>query len=262
MNCVDLIVKNFLRYLTETDTVFVIPSNAQVSRSTPSLPLTSLLFQTIRKQMIEVFHRLPITDALRNHIRDILSPMFKLLTKENEENALLLLRIIVEYMKQYRPQMINEVRDFLQFVHNVYRQKASALEHMFITKKFDFPTMTIHEIDLSNLLEQICSSVQLTVKKSSSISALTTDEATNVNAPVQHDTVIRTSRGSTANRPFRFVQLTILSHASHSVKLLAEFPVAIGLLYQLCRQPLQNEFGDLVPMFLKYLILTPNKKQR
>ena len=147
-----------------------------------------MYLKTIRKQMIEVFHRLPITDALRNFVKDILSPMFKLLTKENEENALILLRIIVEYMKHYRPQMINEVRDFLQFVHNVYRQKASALDQMFITKKFDFPTMTIHEIDISNLLEQICSSVQLTVKK---ISSITTDEATNVNTPVQHDTVER-----------------------------------------------------------------------
>jgi hypothetical protein len=41
--------------------------------------------------------------------------------KENEDNAILLLRIIIEYMRQFRPPMINEVREFLQFVHNVYR---------------------------------------------------------------------------------------------------------------------------------------------
>ncbi|CAF1039731.1 unnamed protein product [Adineta steineri] len=229
---IDLLVKNFLRSLIETDTVFIIPSNAQ----------------TIRKQMIEIFHRLPISEVLRPFVKDILSPIFKLLTKENEENALLLLRIIVEYMKQFRPQMINEVREFLQFVHNVYRQKASALDQIFTTKTFSYPTMTINEIDIINIIEQICSSVQLTVKKIQNLptqSSLTTDDTTNSSSP---QVVLDT--------------FTILSRASHSVKLLAEFPVAIVLLYQLCRQSLQIEFGDLVPLFLRYLTLQPNKEQK
>jgi hypothetical protein len=142
--------------------------------------------------MIEVFHRLPISDALRGYVKDILSPMFKLLTKENEENALLLLRIIVEYMKQFRPQMFNEVREFLQFVHNVYRQKASALDQIFLTKTFSYPTMTINEIDISNLIEQICSSVQLTVKKIQNLStqsSLTTDDPPTSSSQVVLDTV-------------------------------------------------------------------------
>lgn len=142
--------------------------------------------------MIEVFHRLPISDALRAFVKDILSSMFKLLTKENEENALLLLRIIVEYMKHFRPQMINEVREFLQFVHNVYRQKASALDQIFLTKTFSDPTLTIHDIDLSSIVEQICSSVQLTVKKITNVttqSSVTTDEATNTTPQVVLDTV-------------------------------------------------------------------------
>jgi len=46
------------------------------------------------------------------------------------------------------------------------------------------------------------------------------------------------------------------------VKLLAEFPVAIVLLYQLCRQALQVEFGELVPLFLRYLTLQPSKEQK
>ncbi len=46
------------------------------------------------------------------------------------------------------------------------------------------------------------------------------------------------------------------------MKLLAEFPVAIVLLYQLCRQALQVEFGELVPLFLRYLTLQPSKEQK
>lgn len=142
--------------------------------------------------MIEIFHRLPITEALRGFVKDILSPMFKLLTKENEENALILLRIIVEYMKQFRPQMMLEVREFLQFVHNVYRQKASALDQIFLTKTFSHPTLTINDIDLANVIEQICTSVKLIVKKVQNYTVqtpLTTDESTNSTSHIVTDTV-------------------------------------------------------------------------
>ena len=142
--------------------------------------------------MIEIFHRLPINDLLRSHAKDILAPMFKLLTRENEENALSLLRIVVEYMKQLRPQMINEVRDFLQFVHNVYRQKSSALDQMFLTKKFSFPTSTIHDIAVMDLVDQICSPVQLTVKKVQAAAPITTETSTS--SPIQTDVeMVRTN---------------------------------------------------------------------
>lgn len=143
--------------------------------------------------MIEIFHRLPITEALRPFVKDILSPMFKLLSKENEDNASLMLRIIVEYMKQFRPQMILEVREFLQFVHNVYRQKASALDQIFLTKTFSYPTSTINEIDIPNIIEQICASVKLVVKKIQNFSVqtpMTTDEATSSVPHVAMDTVM------------------------------------------------------------------------
>jgi hypothetical protein len=52
--------------------------------------------------------------------------------------------------------------------------------------------MTINDIDLSNIIEQICSSVQLTVKKIQTLptqSSITTDETTNTNSQVVLDTV-------------------------------------------------------------------------
>jgi hypothetical protein len=130
--------------------------------------------------MIDIFHRLPINDALRSYVKDILSSMFKLLSKENEENTLLLLRIIVEYMKYFRPQMINEVREFLQFVHNIYRQKTLPSDQLFLTRSFNFDTMTLQEVNTLTIAEQIHSSVQITVKKNS-----TSDETTTNVAQVQ-----------------------------------------------------------------------------
>jgi hypothetical protein len=60
---------------------------------------------------------------------------------------------------------------------------------MFVTNNFTYHTMTIHEIDLANLVEQICSSVQLTVKKVSTVSSITTDELTTNSTQVSLDTV-------------------------------------------------------------------------
>ena len=63
----------------------------------------------MRKHILEMIHRLPSNDLLRPHVRSILSLMFKLLEKENEENVLICLRIVIELHKQYRPPFSAEV---------------------------------------------------------------------------------------------------------------------------------------------------------
>ena len=48
--------------------------------------------------------------------------MFQILTVDNEENVLVCLRIIIELHKQFRPQIKPEIKMFLQFVINFYKE--------------------------------------------------------------------------------------------------------------------------------------------
>lgn len=65
--------------------------------------------QQVRKLILEMIHRLPISETLRAHVRNILILMLKLMEIENEENVLVCLKIFMELHKQYRPPYSTDV---------------------------------------------------------------------------------------------------------------------------------------------------------
>lgn len=91
----------FLRMLAEIEPVFISEHPAQL----------------LRKITLEILHRLPPNEALRNHIRSILALMFKFVETDNEENVLICLKIIIELHKQFRPAYSTEVSFVISFVY-------------------------------------------------------------------------------------------------------------------------------------------------
>lgn len=83
----------FLKYLVESETVYIIEHNAHQTKKT----------------ILEILHRLPSNDYLRKYLKDVLDAMFRLVEIENEENVLICLRIIIELHKHYRPAYCEEV---------------------------------------------------------------------------------------------------------------------------------------------------------
>lgn len=63
----------------------------------------------MRKLILEMIHRLPLSEIVRPHVRSILALMLKLLKTDNEDNVLVCLRIIIDIHKQYRPAFHPEV---------------------------------------------------------------------------------------------------------------------------------------------------------
>ena len=59
---------------------------------------------------MELLHRMPTNETLRPYVPAILDLMFSLLERENEENVLVALRIVIELHKHYRPPLQPEVR--------------------------------------------------------------------------------------------------------------------------------------------------------
>ena len=86
-----------------------IPVLLKVLRDGPPQHLAEIHAQQHRKSILELIHRLPTSDPLKPHVRDILLLMFHLLDVDNEENVLICLRIIIEMHKHYRPPYSNEV---------------------------------------------------------------------------------------------------------------------------------------------------------
>ena len=65
--------------------------------------------QKVRNMLLEVLNRLPNNETLRPHVPMMLSLCMKLLETDNEENAVICLRIIFDLHKNFRPTLEREV---------------------------------------------------------------------------------------------------------------------------------------------------------
>ena len=65
--------------------------------------------QKIRNMLLEVLNRLPNNETLRPHVQSMLSLCMQLLEIDNEENAVICLRIIFDLHKNFRPTLEREV---------------------------------------------------------------------------------------------------------------------------------------------------------
>ena len=73
----------------------------------------------LRNLILEIFNRLPQNDVLRPLVPELMHLAVDVLAKDNEENALVCLRIIFDLHKTFRPTLEQQVQPFLDFVCKV-----------------------------------------------------------------------------------------------------------------------------------------------
>jgi len=99
-----------------------------------------------------MIHRLPISESLRPHIRTILNFIFSQVQKDNEDNVVLCLRIIIEFHKQFRPPFVSEVTEFLMFVKSVYKDLPVQMEKVFEPRP-PLKVSSLADLKLDEILE-------------------------------------------------------------------------------------------------------------
>jgi len=87
--------------------------------------------QKLRNLCLEILNRLPNTDVLKQYVKNLLELVLDLLKVENEENALICLRIIIDLHKNYRGALENYVQPFLDFVLHIYADLSNTVAKMF-----------------------------------------------------------------------------------------------------------------------------------
>ena len=85
----------------------------------------------LRNVVLEILNRLPHNEILRPHDKLLLRLALDALKTENEDNALICLRIIFDLHRNFRPSLEGEVAPFLQFVCEVYKGVNGTVKHIF-----------------------------------------------------------------------------------------------------------------------------------
>ncbi|OAY67209.1 Transformation/transcription domain-associated protein, partial [Ananas comosus] len=85
----------------------------------------------LRNVVVEILNRLPHSEVLRPFVQDLLKLSLHVLTHDNEDNALISIRIIFDLLRNFRPTVESEVQPFLDFVCNIYRNFPATVNHFF-----------------------------------------------------------------------------------------------------------------------------------
>jgi len=178
--------------------------------------------QKLRKLMLETISRLPTQEAIIKRNEQQVSAMtFAIIKRDNEDNASIALKILIDLYKNCRPGISAEVRDFLATVRNMYQTLPTAIEHFFENPPSYGPGETPDETKIG----------------------YPTKQTYRVNANHQ----IVTSGGTLITR-------TYIPKALNSLVVLIEAPIAVVLMYQLYRERLE----DLFQIISSILSLAPS----
>uniref|UniRef100_A0A1A9WAC6 Transformation/transcription domain-associated protein n=1 Tax=Glossina brevipalpis TaxID=37001 RepID=A0A1A9WAC6_9MUSC len=181
-----------------------------------------------RKLILEMIHRLPISENLRQHVKSIISLMLKILQIDNEENVLVCLRIIIELHKNFRPSFNPEVQKFLILVKKIYTELPN---HM--SKIFE-PTQQLRIKDLNELnMEQLLAE---------------TYAIRSIHVENPNDT------GT--------IQYNLLPKGMLSLRVLQELPIIVVLMYQIYKNAVHQEVSEFIPHIMETINLQPTIVQR
>ncbi|KAG5262544.1 hypothetical protein AALO_G00276250 [Alosa alosa] len=183
--------------------------------------------QQLRKLVLEIIHRIPTNEHLRPHTKNILSVMFRFLEIESEENVLICLRIIIELHKQFRPPISQEIHHFLDFVKQIYKELPKV-----VARYFENPQVIAENTVPSPEMVGMITSVLVKT------------------APEREDSETRT------------VTHTIIPRGSLSLKVLAELPIIVVLMYQLYKLNIHNVVSEFVPLIMNTIMLQVSPQAR
>uniref|UniRef100_A0A1I7ZRA5 FAT domain-containing protein n=1 Tax=Steinernema glaseri TaxID=37863 RepID=A0A1I7ZRA5_9BILA len=179
--------------------------------------------QMIRKLMLEMILRMSFSEAMKSFTKNFEPILIRCITHENEENALLALKILSEHIKQYRLPFVPDVASLMSHFKMMYGDMFRHCEggNMFLTRRMVLPQWNFEDVMLENTLQQ-CFCV------------------TSVH--------VDTSDGTD-----RQIAYTLIPRAQQSVKVLGEVPSLIILLCNMYKQQVLTDLGDLTQIIASYL---------
>ncbi|MGH0116977.1 UNVERIFIED_CONTAM: hypothetical protein FKN15_024922 [Acipenser sinensis] len=144
---------------------------------------------------------------------------------ESEENVLICLRVIIELHKQFRPQITQEIHHFLDFVKQIYKELPKVVTRYFENPQI-VPDNTVPSPEMVGMIT--CVVVKMN--------------------PEREDSETRTH--------------TIIPRGSLSLKVLAELPIIVVLMYQLYKLNIHNVVAEFVPLIMNTIMLQVSPQAR
>ncbi|KAI8368238.1 uncharacterized protein BYT42DRAFT_123486 [Radiomyces spectabilis] len=87
--------------------------------------------QKLRNILLEIIFRLPQTEPLKQYAADISRTLMQLLRVENEDNAVVCVKIIIDLHRSFRHVLEDQVQPFLDIVQEIFQNMEQAVKDAF-----------------------------------------------------------------------------------------------------------------------------------
>ncbi|WVQ85959.1 hypothetical protein IAT38_008127 [Cryptococcus sp. DSM 104549] len=194
--------------------------------------------QRFRHTLLAFLQRLPHTEPFRQHMSSVMELCVKLLKIENEENALLCIKIMIDGLRSNKDQMEPYTEPFLDLVKQMYANIKAVVE-----KEFGAPG--------SGGVKPSPATGASTTAPSPAPTTAASDGPT---AQQQQAAPQAQAQASSSNH-------TILPHALHSPKVLTECPIAVVLIFQTYKSIMQTAMLDFYPLVIDSIKIQPEPQR-
>ncbi|KAI8320067.1 hypothetical protein GQ54DRAFT_9695 [Martensiomyces pterosporus] len=112
----------------------------------PPVFLSSAPEQKLRATLLEIIQRIPHSEVFRPIVLEVVTALLSLVKNENEENAVVCLKIIYELHRLYRASLESIAAPFLELAVDIYRdadQMLKAMESMETSSSLSTPNVSL-----------------------------------------------------------------------------------------------------------------------
>ncbi|KAK6354722.1 hypothetical protein TWF696_003861 [Orbilia brochopaga] len=115
----------------------LMPVFYQLLRGPPSFLSTSNEHK-LRNCILDIIHRLPFSpqNALEVHAVELMKVMMALVRIENEENAVLCMKIIMDFQRNYQKTLSDQVQPYLDLIQEMFAKMPQAVKDTFDTPAY------------------------------------------------------------------------------------------------------------------------------
>jgi transformation/transcription domain-associated protein len=90
-----------------------------------------MIIQKLRNIILEIIYRLPQTEALKEHVPELCKALQKILRVENEDNAVVCVKIIIDLHRSFRQVLEDQVQPFLNIVQEIFQNMEQTVKDAF-----------------------------------------------------------------------------------------------------------------------------------
>lgn len=109
----------------------VLPVQLDLLRSTPCAFVSDAPEQRLRQGILEAIYRYPQHEAQRTHAEVLMQVMLRIVQEDNEENAALAFKIIIDLHRVFKTALQAQVQPFLELVQKLYTNMRGAVAEAF-----------------------------------------------------------------------------------------------------------------------------------